>query len=44
MMPKNRILTETDGPFATLSNRSLLPWDAGATLKQLAHIWKCDER
>ncbi len=44
MMPKNRILTETDGPFARLLSKPLFPWDAELLIRPFSNIWKCDER
>ena len=38
-MPRNRILTETDGPFAGAPNNPLRPADAWQAVKQLATIW-----
>jgi TatD DNase family protein len=38
-MPADRVLTETDGPFAGTANRPLRPADAWQAVKQLAVIW-----
>jgi TatD DNase family protein len=38
-MPRGRILTETDGPFAKGPNGPLHPSDAWQAVKQLATIW-----
>lgn len=38
-IPKNRILTETDGPFARLNRKSLMPWDVQEAIIQLSEIW-----
>ncbi|WP_081688946.1 Qat anti-phage system TatD family nuclease QatD [Inquilinus limosus] len=38
-MPRDRILTETDGPFASGSKGPLHPVDAWQAVKQLAAIW-----
>ena len=38
-MPRERILTESDGPFAQISGRPLWPWDAGDAVNQLAELW-----
>ncbi|MBB9493638.1 TatD family hydrolase, partial [Escherichia coli] len=38
-IPKSRILTETDGPFAKFRNDPLMPWDSGIAEKQLAALW-----
>lgn len=43
MMPQERILTETDGPFARLSGKPLYPWDVDASLGGISHIWKCSD-
>ena len=40
-MPRNRILTETDGPFACNAERSLMPWDVLGVERELAMIWEC---
>lgn len=39
-MPRERILTETDGPFAQVDGRSAMPWDAKRATAQLADLWK----
>ena len=39
LMPKDRILTETDGPFATLDGAQLYPWDVQKTVCDLAVLW-----
>ena len=41
-MPRDRVLTETDGPFATNGKRSLEPGDVGAAVSMLARIWRED--
>jgi TatD DNase family protein len=38
-MPRDRILTETDGPFAQTRGRPLLPWDVKDALRALASLW-----
>lgn len=38
-MPRERILTETDGPFAQVDGRSAMPWDAQRAVVQLAGLW-----
>ncbi|EHH3740601.1 TPA: TatD family deoxyribonuclease [Vibrio parahaemolyticus] len=42
MIPKNRILTETDGPFARLHRSALMPWDVEVVEDQLAKLWEKD--
>jgi len=39
IMPRNRLLTESDGPFAQLDGRAILPWDAGRAISGLAEMW-----
>lgn len=39
-MPRERILTESDGPFAQLDGRSAFPWDVHFATKGLAGIWR----
>ena len=39
-MPQDRVLTETDGPFAQIDGRSLMPWEAAQAVEKLASIWK----
>lgn len=38
-MPQDRVLTETDGPFAQLDGRAALPWDAEQAITSLAEVW-----
>jgi TatD DNase family protein len=38
-MPRERILTETDGPFAQLDGRAALPWDSEKAIMSLAELW-----
>ena len=38
-MPKERVLTETDGPFAQLDGESAKPWDAARATAGLADLW-----
>jgi TatD DNase family protein len=38
-MPRNRMLTETDGPFAGAPNKPLRPTDSWQAVKQLAELW-----
>jgi TatD DNase family protein len=39
MMPHERVLTETDAPFAQLEGRAALPWDAGTATALLERVW-----
>lgn len=38
-MPKERVLTETDGPFAQLDGESAKPWDADRATSSIAGLW-----
>ena len=38
-LPRERVVTETDGPFAQWEGRSLLPWDVGFAVPLLADVW-----
>lgn len=38
-MPKNRVLTESDGPFAQVDGRSAWPWEAADAIAPLGEIW-----
>ncbi|MDD2781354.1 Qat anti-phage system TatD family nuclease QatD [Sulfuricurvum sp.] len=40
-MPKNRILPESDGPFATVKNNTIYPWEAINVASALEKIWQC---
>ena len=42
LMPKNRVLTESDGPFAKWKGRSLMPWDIELSFELLSKIWGTD--
>ena len=38
-MPCERILTESDGPFAQIDRRSILPWEVDSAVAVLADLW-----
>jgi TatD DNase family protein len=38
-MPPERLLTESDGPFARLNGEALKPWDVQGAIQELAAIW-----
>lgn len=38
-MPRDRVLTETDGPFARHGNSPLNPWDITSAESALAQLW-----
>ena len=39
LMPRDRVLTETDGPFALISGETLFPWDTYLAIQRLSQIW-----
>jgi TatD DNase family protein len=39
-IPKERILTETDGPFTSLNRKTLMPWDVQKAIPQLSEFWQ----
>lgn len=42
-MPRERVLLETDGPFAQLQRTALLPWNVALACQALSKIWGLDE-
>ena len=38
-MPRDRILTESDGPFAQIDGRAAWPWDVAKATEKLAELW-----
>lgn len=40
IMPQNKILTETDGPFAKYKGNTLMPWECDIAVTMLSSIWK----
>ncbi len=42
-IPKERVLTESDGPFAKYKGKPLMPWDSVLSFKKLATIWELSE-
>jgi TatD DNase family protein len=43
-MPSDRVLTETDGPFAIFGDRAIRPWDVGDAVNRLAQIWQLSDQ
>lgn len=43
-MPQQRVLTETDGPFAQEGGRPLYPWDVTSAEAALAEMWGFDAK
>jgi TatD DNase family protein len=41
-MPRERVLTESDGPFAQLKGRSIFPWEVDVAVDALAKCWESD--
>lgn len=41
-IPRERILTESDGPFAQIDGRAVLPWEIGRAVDVLTDIWGND--
>lgn len=41
-MPRERVLTESDGPFAQLKGRSIFPWEVDVAVDALAECWISD--
>lgn len=38
-MPRERILTESDGPFVQIEQRSIWPWEVDSVIVELGKIW-----
>lgn len=38
-MPRDRVLTESDGPFAQIDGHSVWPWEASSAIVELGRIW-----
>lgn len=39
-MPRDRVLTESDGPFAQVDGRSIWPWEAARAVLDLSVVWE----
>jgi TatD DNase family protein len=39
-MPRDRIITETDGPFTRYRRKTLMPWDVDIVEKEIAKCWR----
>jgi len=42
-MPRDKVLTETDGPFVKVASRPARPADVSGVVKQLASLWRLSE-
>lgn len=38
-LPRDRVLPESDGPFAQFDGRSIMPWDFDITVALLSDVW-----
>lgn len=38
-LPRERVLTESDGPFAQLNGETVMPWQVEIAIGQLSQIW-----
>lgn len=43
-IPKELVLLETDGPFTSLKDDFLYPWDTEKIIPYLGEIWGCDSK
>ena len=43
-VPRERMLTETDGPFALIGSRPLQPADSWLAVEALSNIWDVDQK
>jgi len=42
-MPDNKVVLETDGPFAQVRREGLNPWDIAQALRSIADVWGVTE-
>jgi TatD DNase family protein len=42
-MPRDRVLTESDGPFARVAGRAAEPSDIGLAVRELTGVWGVSE-
>ena len=43
-IPKERVLTESDGPFAQLNGRAIYPWEVMDAVNELSKLWGIDQK
>lgn len=43
LMPHDRVIPESDGPFARLGNAPAFPWDAAGIAETLTDLWELDK-
>lgn len=44
LMPHDRVLPESDGPFGLLNSQPVCPWDAWSVARHLAYVWRVPPR
>ncbi|OQP25982.1 hydrolase TatD [Morganella morganii] len=44
LIPKDRLLTETDAPFSKFNGKNLFPWDVDKAIIGISTIWRCDPK
>ncbi|OOL19419.1 hydrolase TatD, partial [Klebsiella aerogenes] len=42
-LPKDKVVPESDGPFAQFDNRTVMPWDFNITVRLLGKAWSMPE-
>lgn len=42
-IPRSRLLPESDGPFATINDKSIYPWEAISVTSAVSSLWNCSE-
>ena len=42
LLPRDRVLTESDGPFARISGNAVMPWDVANAERELALLWNLE--
>jgi TatD DNase family protein len=43
-MPRERVLTESDGPFAQIDGKTVMPWGVDDAIHTLAELWSVSPR
>jgi TatD DNase family protein len=39
-MPHDRVVPESDGPFAQMGGKPVMPWSAPETAQRLSEVWQ----
>ena len=42
-MPRNRVVPESDGPFAQINGEPLMPWCEEQTVTHLSKVWNAPD-